>query len=121
VYLRTLVVFSVTLLAGCDGGATVTVRNSSSAELRNVVLLGSCFRTPLQDPIKSGESQSFLVAPPCESGLGLEFVALGKRRVVKPAGYFEGSQHYVVTAEVRPDLTVQVSTDLAFEVDTSNK
>jgi hypothetical protein len=108
-------------MAGCDNGATVTIRNSSSAELRNLVLVGSCFRTTVPDTIPAGASRSFLVAPPCESGLGLEFDAAGARHVVRPSGYFEGSPNYVVTAEVRPNFTLEVTTDLAFAVDVSRE
>src|SRR5687768_16533370 len=81
------VVVTVLALVGCDSGATVTVRNESPHTLKHLVLRGSCFRTPVED-IKPHSSSSYRLRQPCESGLGLEFEAAGRRVAAAPQGYF---------------------------------
>jgi hypothetical protein len=115
-----IVVFAVLAFAGCDSGAAVTVRNESAHALKSVKILGSCFRTPVED-IAPASSASYRLSPPCESGIGLEFEAAGRRVATAPEGYFEGSSQYVVDVEVTPDLTVTVQTNLAFAPDTSRE
>ena len=115
-----IVAVAVLTLAGCDGGAAVTVRNESPHVLKHLVLRGSCFRTPVED-IKPHSSASYRLRPPCESGVGLEFEAAGRRVVSVPQGYFEGSAHYVVDVEVTPALAVVVTSNLAFKRDTARE
>jgi hypothetical protein len=95
------------LLSQCSRHPTLTVRNDSPAELRNVVARGTGFSQPVGN-LASGEQRKMEVMPTGETGLQLDFEANGHHYTSPEDGYFEASSHYKVQATVQPDFTVKV-------------
>jgi hypothetical protein len=93
-------------LSGCSRGTNLNVINRSTAELTNVVAIGSGFTQSLGS-IPAGKQHSISVSSRSESDLKLDFDVNGKHFTSKPQGYFEGGK---VTATVATDFSVTVDT-----------
>lgn len=104
------ILIAITATSGCSGGAHVTVSNHSTAKLENVVLSGSGFSKVLGN-LEPGAKRDVRIQPDGESSLRVTFTANGEAFDSKPTSYFEGSA-YRVSAEVKPNLEVEVQTAL---------
>jgi hypothetical protein len=97
------------LLSQCSRHPTLTVRNDSPGELRNIVARGTGFSQPLGN-LAAGQQRKIEIMPTGDSGLQLEFEANGHHYTPPKDGYLEASNYYHVQATVRPDFTVKVET-----------
>lgn len=104
------ILIAISSLAGCSGGAYVTISNNSRAKLENLVLSGSGFSKALGS-LEPGAKRDIRIQPEGESSLRVTFTANGASFDSKPAGYFEGGG-YRVDAEVKPDFEVEVTSTL---------
>lgn len=92
-------------------GAFVWVRNESSTELRNVVLLARGAQREIKK-LPPGAVRLVRLAPRGESDLRVSFTS-GSRRVESPEDcYFENSWLYTLDVRVRPSLEVTVKSGL---------
>jgi hypothetical protein len=76
-----------------------------------VVIKGTGFEQAVGD-LAPESSRTVAVKPTGETGLSIAFDKDGQRVTHGPAGYFEASGLYKVTATIRPDGSVTVTDDL---------
>lgn len=108
---RVMVLLVCIVMGGCSDDPTITITNRSAKPLDNVVVSGSGFSESVGS-MSPGEEREVAVDPRGESGIRLTF-DVGEQHVDSgDQGYFEGSGGYHVTASVRADLTVSVSSEL---------
>jgi hypothetical protein len=93
-------------LAACSCGASVTVRNESSAEVQDVRVDGRCFAEKIGQ-LAPGASRSIRVKPCGESGIRTKFTTGGVARETPELGYIEDSSSYSVTLAIQADFTVR--------------
>lgn len=95
------------LLPGCSRGPRVTLVNSSSLSLSNVVVSGSGFSVPM-GTVPPGESRRTRVRPSGESSIRVAFEAGGRKVDSGEQGYVEARGGYRVWVLVGTNLAVQV-------------
>lgn len=108
-YAALLIIGVLTFACRLGGEPKVRVVNHSTAELRNIVLSGRGFSVKLPS-VPPGAIVEAAIAPRGESGLAVSFEAAGRRIAVPEQGYVENFGGYVMTVEVKPDLSVAIST-----------
>ena len=99
---------AVLAAASCLGRASVTVRNESSAEVRDLRLEGRCFAESL-GALAPGSSKSVHVKPCGESGVFTKFAVAGEGHEAPEVGYIEASAFSSVTVVIGPDFSVHAS------------
>ena len=109
--IRLLLPLILLFTISCSRHPQVTVVNESADPLANLVLSGNGFSEPL-GRLAPGEKKTVEVTPSADTGLALEFEAKGAKHAPPADGYFEASGLYRVTARVKPDFRVEITSDL---------
>jgi hypothetical protein len=106
---RLVVVGLVALsVATCSKRASVSIRNRSQTEVREVRIEGRCFGEEVGALAPAG-SATVRVEPCGESGVQVTFSADGKIHRSPQLGYIEASASYSLQLSIEPDLTVRES------------
>ena len=100
------ILFGLLAVAGSSCGVSVTVRNESSTQVRDVRVDGKCFAESIGD-LAAGASRTVHVRPCGESGIRVKFTTGGIAHETPELGYIENSSLYLATLVIRPDLTVR--------------
>jgi hypothetical protein len=93
------------VLAGCSRPPVVTIVNSSTVTLSNVVVSGSGFSNSVGN-IAAGASHKLTVHPSGESDLRVVFDAGDRHIDTNDLAYLEASGGYRVSVTIQPDLKV---------------
>jgi hypothetical protein len=98
-------------LIGCSSGGQLVIVNEADVPLRDVVVSGTGFSTPV-GTVEARSKRQILIYPRGESGLRIVFNADGKAMAFEPQGYFEAGGSYRVIATVSPRLEVTIKSEL---------
>ena len=104
-------VLAVLMAGACAPVSTITIRNASRSELRNVVVSGTGFRATIA-VLAPGQSIVLTSHPSGDTGIAVEFDAQG-RHVAAPAQDYASGGGFRVEVEVTPELSVSVRSTLA--------